>query len=843
MKFNKIFAALGAAVLALVGCQPQEVDYGEAKLSVSPTSISAAAGGSTETLTIYATREWGVSVSSDAASWISVSPTSGSASLENQSVSVQILSNSEYARTGKVTVTLTSGGLALKTIEVSVSQEGAKGEVSLGSGTLEDPYTVAGVIAYTESLDADVQSDKSVYIKGKITRVSTTFKASGDYGNANFYIADAADGTGEFYVFQTYYLGNRKWKNGDTDVKEGDEVIVYGPVVNYKGNTPETVGKGASYIYSLNGNTTADEPGDEPGTSSGDGTLENPYNPAGAAAYAQSLGSDVQSDKSVYIKGKITRVSTTFEASGDYGNANFYIADAADGTGEFYVFQTYYLGNRKWKNGDTDVKEGDEVIVYGPVVNYKGNTPETVGKGASYIYSLNGKTASDQPGGGDEPGDDQAGKQDDTKGTVDSPYSVQMALYRAGLLDSNGKEENVYVKGKISAIDSKDAPGNSYGNATFWISDDGGTAGQLEVYRAYGLGGEKMTTSDYIKVGDEVIIYGTLVNFKGNTKEITQGGQIYSLNGKTASDQPGGGDEPGDNPGGDEPGTSSGDGTLASPYNPQAASDVAAALASGAKTDGDVYVAGKVSSVKYTFDVQHGTATFYISEDGTTSGTQFQCYSVYYLGNRAWVDGDTQIAVGDDVIIYGKLTNYNGTPETASKEAYIYSLNGNTTADQPGGGDEPGDNPGDNPGGGDAGEFSSNVTWTKVENAYPNDKVNVTYNGTTVSDVPCLKLGTSQKVGTATVTLPAGTTSLTFWGVSWKGKKATFEIQSGSSAIFSQELAVNDGASNNSPYSITVSSTDFYTVNFDSALSEDTTLTLTTNSSNTRVIVWGMNAR
>ena len=34
------------------------------------------------------------------------------------------------------------------------------------------------------------------------------------------------------------------------------------------------------------------------------------------------------------------------------------------------------------------------------------------------------------------------------------------------------------------------------------------------------------------------------------------------------------------------------------------------------------------------------------------------------------------------MIICGKLTNYGGTPETSSKEAYIYSLNGQTSIDQ-----------------------------------------------------------------------------------------------------------------------------------------------------------------
>ena len=39
----------------------------------------------------------------------------------------------------------------------------------------------------------------------------------------------------------------------------------------------------------------------------------------------------------------------------------------------------------------------------------------------------------------------------------------------------------------------------------------------------------------------------------------------------------------------------------------------------------------------------------------------------------------TQIKVGDEVVVYGKITNYQGTtPETMQGETYLYSLNGVT---------------------------------------------------------------------------------------------------------------------------------------------------------------------
>ena len=136
--------------------------------------------------------------------------------------------------------------------------------------------------------------------------------------------------------------------------------------------------------------------------------------------------------------------------------------------------------------------------------------------------------------------------------------------------------------------------------------------------------------------------------------------------------------EAGEEGGTDTPsGEAQGDGTLANPFNAVAANAVAGALEQGSTSTEDYYIQGKISEIKFTFDAEHGTATFFISDDGTTAN-QFQVYSALYLGNRNWAEGDTQISLGDEVIVYGKLTNFKGTPETASKKAYLYSLNGKT---------------------------------------------------------------------------------------------------------------------------------------------------------------------
>lgn len=120
-----------------------------------------------------------------------------------------------------------------------------------------------------------------------------------------------------------------------------------------------------------------------------------------------------------------------------------------------------------------------------------------------------------------------------------------------------------------------------------------------------------------------------------------------------------------------------GSGTLEDPFNIAGAKAYIDA-ANGAP-EGKVYVKGKVSSVKYVFSSGYGTATFNISDDGSTETEQFTAYGVYYLENKPWVEGNGNVEVGDEVILYGTLTLYNSTTyETSSKNAYLYSINGKT---------------------------------------------------------------------------------------------------------------------------------------------------------------------
>ena len=126
-------------------------------------------------------------------------------------------------------------------------------------------------------------------------------------------------------------------------------------------------------------------------------------------------------------------------------------------------------------------------------------------------------------------------------------------------------------------------------------------------------------------------------------------------------------------------------GTLESPITPNQANVLAGTMDNKVISEEDYYIKGKVASIKDQFGAQYGNASFYISLDGNNDFT-FYVYRALYLENQKWVEGNSELKVGDEVIVCGKVTNFNGTPETAQAKAYIYSLNGKTK-------EEGGDNP------------------------------------------------------------------------------------------------------------------------------------------------------
>ena len=133
----------------------------------------------------------------------------------------------------------------------------------------------------------------------------------------------------------------------------------------------------------------------------GDGkNVTTPFNIAAAIAKCQEVGESTSSDK-YYIKGYVAADAV---ADDNFGNITFELADSKDGGPRFTAYQMAGSDGNKLPSG-FKVSKGDEVVIYGKVLNYKGSKPETDGKGSAIIVSVNGKdTKGTAINGGDNSG-------------------------------------------------------------------------------------------------------------------------------------------------------------------------------------------------------------------------------------------------------------------------------------------------------------------------------------------------------------------------------------------------------------------------------------------------------
>ena len=132
-------------------------------------------------------------------------------------------------------------------------------------------------------------------------------------------------------------------------------------------------------------------------------------------------------------------------------------------------------------------------------------------------------------------------------GTEASPYSASPALEitKEMAKDVEGAEK-VYVSGIVTKI--KEAYSSQYGNVSFYVTDDGvetDTDNMFLIFRCKYFGNEKFSSADQLKVGDQVVVVGNLINYYGNTPEL-KNSYVVKINGETSGSTvtpPSGGDD------------------------------------------------------------------------------------------------------------------------------------------------------------------------------------------------------------------------------------------------------------------------------------------------------------
>ena len=116
----------------------------------------------------------------------------------------------------------------------------------------EYPLSVEQAIAKAKQTGTTA-TDYEYYIKGIICEYDKTStgknKNFDTFKNLTFKISDDGENSNTFMAYQVNYLEKQQFESMD-QIALGDTVVICGKIVNYNGNTPETTGQGAAYVYS-----------------------------------------------------------------------------------------------------------------------------------------------------------------------------------------------------------------------------------------------------------------------------------------------------------------------------------------------------------------------------------------------------------------------------------------------------------------------------------------------------------------------------------------------------------------------------------------------------------------
>ena len=288
---------------------------------------------------------------------------------------------------------------------------------------------------------------------------------------------------------------------------------------------------------------------------------------------ATAIGSIPNVDDAVdnqYVVGIVCTAGTSVNGS---GQMTYYISDDGSETSRLQIYLGRNLDNSSF-TATSDLALGDRVVVYGQLKNFKGtkemnsgnyliekedavvsapvftpngggfmgetNVTITCATGSSNIYyTTDGSTT---PSKSSTPytepihlnatttikaiayvGDD-ASVVITKSFTLTAPMTVAEALTA---LDSQDPINNAAVVGIISTAPASNP---SSGKLTYYISDDGTTDDELEVYLGFGLNGASFSNKTDLQVGDQVTVFGNLTIFSTTTKEFAQGSRLIAFN-------------------------------------------------------------------------------------------------------------------------------------------------------------------------------------------------------------------------------------------------------------------------------------------------------------------------
>ena len=631
MKLKYIIASFIAAASVLVGCvQENPISFIDG-LTVSNDYVTIAAEeGSSVSITVNGAADWTIAPASEA-EWLAISPASGAA---GQDVTVKFTATaSEKARNVEVHITM---GEKVKIVKVNQKAPEAAGGGEVAPSTCK------------EVIDGP---DATYRVRGTVTRIANT-----SYGN--WYLADD---TGEIYIYGTFNSKSQYPKDAEGGwasfgIEVGDIVTVEGPKTVYNG-TVELVDVSIIKIEKSLIDVAAFDFDKLPAADTTFNLVvsakESPLLVNSDAAWLVIEGVNADGSYLVHAAENVKTAERTANISIKGPTARKSVAITQKGIEATGSTVSEIIA----MEDDSMVKTLPSTIVV--ALTTKG---AVLSDGTKAIYAFGDAAAALKVGDGVSMGakkttyngvpelTDLTDVFVDSEGNeVSHPEAVDVTANAGDYAATEA--EYIKLTGTVS-ITLNDDGTPKYVNLALDAFPDGSKQGSITNPVAdlniKSFDGKKVTVTGYF---NGLASKGKFINIVA-TKVVE-----YAENPK---------------------------GTATNPYTP---SEIAAVILGGNIPDEDVYIKGTVSAVLYTASTDYPTATFWISDDGVAHGVaenkkstteptkDFECYSVYWFGNQPWADGNGQVTVGDEVVVCGKTTVYNGVAETSSKKAWLYSVN------------------------------------------------------------------------------------------------------------------------------------------------------------------------
>lgn len=423
--------------------------------------------------------------------------------------------NTSTEYTGSAISLSERGTYTIKAIAIKGEDASAVAEATY---TINLPYIFASVSELFTYLDENsLTTLNDVTVTGYVSEIVTEY--STQYGNISFNISD--DGSTTAAQLQSY-----RGKGTDaSSIEVGDKVTISG---NYKvhnstkeldqGNTiTNRIAKGAVTAVVVSGTPTKNTySANETFETAGlvvTATYTNGF--SGVVTEGIQWGDDL-TDHKVAATGTVQVTATVGGVTSAAHGVEIVVStkalvSIALSAVEFEVYQGLELPKPIVTATYSEGKPED-VTAWAEFTGYDKTTPGEQTITVSYSF------------GGGEP------IVETYTVTVKPIYNVELAASVAKTLietvvGNTESTEDMIVRGIVSYIN--DASKNVQ---TYWISDDGTRTNEVEIYKGKYLSGANFTTTNQLKVGDEVVVKGKVVYYNSTTPEFASGkSQLQSL--------------------------------------------------------------------------------------------------------------------------------------------------------------------------------------------------------------------------------------------------------------------------------------------------------------------------